>query len=94
MLVRVRVRVRVGVREAAVVLERGGHGVSNDVPTHRIAHQHHRTQLIVLDALRLHLQLRCPHGLYDIMQSAISWGFCSCYHFITPVLSSWLRPPS
>ena len=57
MLVRVRVRVRVSVREAAVVLERGGHGVSNDVPTHRTAHQHHRTQLIVLDALRLHLQV-------------------------------------
>ena len=32
-------------------------GVSNDVPTHRTVHQHHRTQLIVLVALRLHLQV-------------------------------------
>ena len=44
--VRVRVRVRVSVGEAAGVLERGGHGVSNDVDGHV-------SQLIVLDALRL-----------------------------------------
>ena len=44
-----------------------------------------------MSSLCMILQLRCPDGLYDIMQSAISWGFCSCYHFITPVLSSWLQ---
>ena len=49
-----------------------GHGVSNDVPTHRIAHQHHRTQLIVLDALRLHLQVEVVSAGVAVGEGALA----------------------
>ena len=63
MLVRVRVRVSVG--EAAGVLERGGHGVSNDVDGHV-------SQLIVLDALRLHLQVEVMGAGVAVGEAALA----------------------